>query len=336
MVRTALIASFALVATLLVAVPAYGYSNESPFGDGKSCIDCHGTSSVENSTSGPHGGYLTTTSKCGSCHAVHEAANSTLLPAATVKATCETCHDGTGGNGVYGAVTASGQTVSGAHSVEQTNVIPGGDSATGGSRTAEFSGAEGALTCSDCHSPHGFDLVQPFTGDRARTEDDVTITSARLLKRQPTSAANGVDEYGSDWCGSCHAGRLSGSNVHNHPVESRVTRPTGELYVYDRLPIVEGSRSATTTIGSLGHSNYGYVMPDPRTGLQVGRAPICMQCHEDPRSVGDQADYAQRVDTSEVFSPTNPRVASFPHESANTGLLVELDDDLCLNCHSPR
>lgn len=336
MVRTVFIAIFALLAVFLVASPASAYSNESPSGDGKDCIDCHGTTTVEGDTSGPHGGYLTTTSKCGSCHAVHAAASTTLLPEATVKATCETCHDGTGGNGVYGAVTASGQTVESAHSVERTNVIPGGDATTGGSRSAEFSGTGGSLSCNDCHSPHGFDTVQPFTGDRARTADDVTITSARLLKRQPTSASAPVDEYGSDWCGSCHAGRLSGTSVHNHPVESRVSRPADDVYVYDRVPVVEGSRTATTTIGSLGHNNFGYVMPDPRSPLQTGRAPICMQCHEDPRSVGDQPGYQQQIDESETFSATNPRVASFPHESANAGLLVERDDDLCLNCHSPR
>jgi predicted CXXCH cytochrome family protein len=31
----------------------------------------------------------------------------------------------------------------------------------------------------------------------------------------------------------------------------------------------------------------------------------------------------------------NPRFQNFPHETENPQLLVETDDDLCLNCHTP-
>lgn len=330
----------ALLAGVLVCAPAFGYSNEVTPDPGLECIDCHGTTDVstdpEAGRSGPHGGYLSTTNKCATCHSVHAAKGPLLLPAATIKATCETCHDGTGGTGVYGAVEAAGQTVGSGHSIDLTSIVPGGDAATGGESVAVFGGVGGALTCSDCHSPHGTDVVEPFTGDRARTADDLTVTSSRLLKQQPTTGTARVTEYGSDWCASCHAGRLSSSEVHTHPVDSSATQAAP--YTYSNLPVVDGPNSSVTVLGTLGHNNFGYVMPDPRTQLQEGHAPICQQCHEDARNVGDQPAYRGQIDDtaqpSELFSPTNPAFGSFPHESPNPGLLVEEYDDLCLNCHT--
>ncbi|MGB4441316.1 MAG: cytochrome c3 family protein, partial [Coriobacteriia bacterium] len=77
------------------------------------CQDCHDlTDNInewygpDNHYSGPHGFYSTTSSKCDSCHTVHQAAadGAVLLPESTSWDTCLTCHDGTGGFGVYGAV----------------------------------------------------------------------------------------------------------------------------------------------------------------------------------------------------------------------------------------
>jgi hypothetical protein len=101
-------------------------------------------------------------------------------------------------------------------------------------------------------------------------------------------------------------------------------------------------------MGELGQSNGGYVMPVPRDALQDGYAPICQQCHEDARSIGDDPAQQQRISTlsgfNEVFTITaadgteatdNPAFQVFPHESANARLLVETYDDLCTNCHIP-
>jgi hypothetical protein len=50
------------------------------------------------------------------------------------------------------------------------------------------------------------------------------------------------------------------------------------------------------------------------------------------------------LDSSEAFdvqstdgtrSADNPRFQTFPHESVNTYMLLETDDDLCTNCHPP-
>lgn len=369
----ALIIGLVVAAMVSIAAPAFAYSSEATaemieslpmmrsyladpddpeswtYPDPETdCYICHGTQAADE-PSGPHGGYLTSTNKCAVCHAVHTAPADgvLLLPAATIKDTCETCHDGTAGYGVYGAIEARGLTVASAHRVVDTTEptttsIPGGDGGTGGARSATFSGPGENLTCSDCHSPHGGNVVEAFTGDRARSSIDTAVTSTRLLKRRPTSASAEVDVYGSDWCGGCHQGRLSGSHeVANHPVDSSVTQTQTVPFYYDNIVRITGPLVSTVETGTLGRNNFGYVMPDePRSSLQDGRYPICQQCHEDARNVGDVSP--RQIDTTEVYSVTatdgvaagdNPRFQVFPHESQNARLMIETDDDLCLNCH---
>ena len=350
------------------------------------CTECHGADDSLGYSfaekAGPHQGYTTTTSKCQNCHTVHKSPADAvlLLPAATIKATCETCHDGTGGWGVYGTVAArTGAASGGGHRIDVTNVVPGGDPLSGGSDdTRVFSGASGFLVCTDCHSPHGADVVAPFTGERVRVRaanrDDAPLdepvyhlsnpTSTKLLRRSPGGSVASVAEYGSEWCLACHAGRGSDGPVHNHPVET--------TYVYDALPVLDAVDVLTsnTVIDGLGRTtsvapslhgsavfdlgNRGYLMPYPRTtgdGGQDGHYPICQQCHEDSRYVGDlAADGSARAEPfvveygdgvvwdwarSEWATATadNPMFQNFPHETENRRMLVEEYDDLCLNCH---
>lgn len=322
--------------------------------------------------SGPHSGYLTTTSKCRTCHSVHNApaGGILLLPAGTIYGTCFTCHDGTGGWGVYGAIAARGGTVSDTsrHGLlvdgvwSSTNIVPGGDPG-GGDLAGTFSGAGGVLMCNDCHSPHDADTVNPFVGDRARLrQQTASYSSSKLLKRRPTGmgASTPVDDYGSEWCLACHAGRSSSGTAHNHPAEtggftySRVARlvsndPTGST---ELGPLGGLTNTVTDHIVDvpLGADNRGFLMPWPRTPQQSGHAPICQQCHEDSRnvgqligngSVGDAASAVVVYGDSVTWNGTawvtstvdNPRFQNFPHETVNPNMLVETYDDLCLNCH---
>ncbi|MGB4593723.1 MAG: cytochrome c3 family protein [Coriobacteriia bacterium] len=344
--RSRVLVVVALSAVLLfaTAASAFGYYYESTSTVITDCSVCHGITAPTTATpTGPHGGYTATSNKCAACHTVHAApaGGVMLLPAATVKGTCQTCHDGTGGNGVYGVLAARSVVVTASHSIDTTTVIPGGNVSTGGSSVGVFSGVGNTLTCSDCHSPHAASVVATFIGDRARGSVSVTIQTNRLLKQLPTTATTATAVYGSDWCGGCHKGRISGSGaMGNHPVDSKAT--TSTPFYYENIAKVTGAGVQTTQLGTLGRNNFGYVMPDPRTSDQGAHYPICQQCHEDARNVGDATP--QVIAAGEVYSVTatdgvnaanNPRFQVFPHESQNIAFLVETYDDLCLNCHAP-
>jgi len=357
-IRVALVAFIAAV-SLAVAPTAWAYSEASttapnPFINPSDCASCHSeaseevtsTASTGEARQGPHSGYTTTSRSCAGCHQVHAApaVGYLLLPGATTTEACELCHDGTGGNGVYGAIEARGLTVESAHRTETTTVIPGGDESTGGMATAALSGYEGTLSCGDCHQPHGSDPVDSFTTDRMRVVGDtVGFYSNQLLRRRPTGVTTDTPVYGSDWCIGCHRGRASGLHaVVNHPVDTSATVGPGS-FTYESLQVVDGVNSPQTVTGSLGGSNFGYVMPWPRTAGQGTHDPICQQCHEDGRNVGDKA--SGRIASDEAFTITspdgttasdNPRFQTFPHESQMPALLIESDDDLCGNCHHPN
>jgi predicted CXXCH cytochrome family protein len=332
---------------------------------GGACGACHYSFPGPGLGAGPHGYYITTTSRCSICHTVHNApaGGIMLLPGATIKATCLTCHDGTAGYGVYGAILeATGLDPGASHSIDTTDVVPGGDPNTGGPATMSFSGEGGALSCNDCHSPHAASTVATFAGDRQRTtltwqksstRHHVTY-STKLLKALPTGATTAVAEYGSDWCLACHKGRDSGGAVHNHPVDSAAETPTP--FTYSNVAVlVSDSPTGETTLTGLGGwnrtgawsdpivfaENRGFLMPVPRTSDQEGHNPICMQCHEDARDVGDLVGSGTQGD-AEPFDIThedgtvagdNPRFQNFPHEAVNADFLIEEDDDLCSNCH---
>jgi predicted CXXCH cytochrome family protein len=365
-----------VVAAFAICVaPAYA-SNEvtnlddystSPLPVRTTCVSCHdeeGGMGGRPPAYGAHGGYLTTTTKCIQCHAVHRAPADSilLLPGATITATCNACHDGTGGEGVYGAIIArTGREPAANHSTEATSMIPGGDSASGGSISRVFGGENGTLTCTDCHAAHGANVVTAFRGDRLRTDWSWWPSmrnnplSSKLLKQRPGNSATATVEYGSDWCLGCHEGRASGlSSVHNHPVESSATAAPSTPFVYRNLPIVTGTSPSTqTALGSLGGSNAGFLMPFPRTtgaSGQEGHGPICQQCHDDARSVGSLSSSGAASVAPIVLTPPyweeadgysatdNPRFTTFPHETLGYRMLVESTqtayfDDLCLNCH---
>jgi predicted CXXCH cytochrome family protein len=324
------------------------------------CRPCHPNSYYVDRT-GPHGPFSTATDKCVICHSVHDAASGNkLLPAATMTAACLYCHDGTGGQGVYGAIARRGLTVRAAHRIDTTSTVPGGSGLTGGDAQATFGGVGNTLSCGDCHSPHDSNTVQAYSSERIRFHTNEVLQlpvwpSTKLLKKRPTGATVDVDVYGSDWCASCHRGRRSGESIHNHPVDSLATNSTP--FTWDRVALVETLSSITTTFGSMGiirgadfvaggmtmpsgWHNRGYVMPYPRTPEQQGHAPICQQCHQNTRAVGEvgavtAAQIYRYGDGRIKGDPTTdtPRFQNFPHETENPYMLVETDDDLCLNCH---
>ena len=351
---------------LLFATPAFAYDEPANAPEGHSgsvltdCMPCHrpgpsglictmchvphmGMDLDPVAGMGPHGLYTATTDRCEACHAVHDAGGADLLPAATVSASCGTCHDGTGGRGVYGTIEArtgvDPSTDGGMHAIDVTGVVPGGDATTGGSVTVAFGGPGATLSCDDCHSPHDSNTVAAFTPERWRTSYTLTLTkptkTSHLLKKRPGAATVDVAEYGSDWCAACHAGRASGGVVHNHPVDLGAG-----ANVYDRVVRLDSDDpTGVTVVDTLALTNRGYLMPYPRTAEQGTHKPICQQCHEDTRSVGTLTGVtgdAEAFVITTVDGQTdtdNPRFQNFPHETVNPNMLVETHDDLCLNCH---
>lgn len=302
---------------------------------------------------GPHGVYSSSSDRCGACHTLHRAPDGTkLLPAQSITQSCYSCHDGTGGTGVYGALASRGASAAASHSIDATSVVPGGDGATGGAATMTFrGGAGGTLGCSDCHSPHDANTVAPWTSQRWRTGVDRrggqgVTRSNRLLRANPGGSTATATVYGSDWCLACHAGRASGGAVHNHPVDSVATTASPSFYEGVARLDSDESTTGTTVVGTLAKTNAGFLMPWPRTPQQEGHLPICQQCHENSRNkalggVGS-LDATAGVARATAFSSTatdslvatdNPQFLSFPHETVNRGFLVETGDDLCLNCH---
>ncbi|KNZ69207.1 putative multiheme cytochrome c [Thermincola ferriacetica] len=211
----------------------------------KGCSACHDT--ADKHTSGPHGGYTSTTTRCIACHKVHKAANAKLLPGATVTEACNFCHDLTGTDvAPYFASDIPTTNIKSAHKVFGTVAgtvyfatygsltIPGGDDATGGNATLNTTGtgdlSATAFTCDSCHTPHALaaKVVDKYLGEShvkatsygmpAGTEK-IYLTN-RILRR----TVNGVDvgtTYGSAWCIGCHQGRDNNhAGVFNHPVNA--------------------------------------------------------------------------------------------------------------------
>jgi predicted CXXCH cytochrome family protein len=312
------------------------------------CTVCHPFSGAGPEVrKGPHGAYSASSDRCDACHTVHAAGSTLLLSKPTVTDACYACHDGTGGQGVYGAIAARGGTVAGTHRIDTTNTVPGGDAVTGGSATMAFGGPGGTLGCDDCHSPHDSSTVASFTLERRRTDEDSYLDSYklktnRLLRQNPGGSTATATVYGSDWCLACHKGRSSAGPAHNHPVDSKAA--TSNPFYYESAAILTtDAPTSTTTTGTLARTNRGYLMPYPRSSQQAGHSPICQQCHEDSRNVGQLVGAGITADAA-TFSITatdgkvpgdNPRFQNFPHETANARMLVENGDDLCTNCHPP-
>jgi predicted CXXCH cytochrome family protein len=358
--RCGLAAACALTVVLLLPAVAFGYWHHDPSLEPSGtrevrgtityvCIDCHITwtgGSDEGGPapkgSGPHGYYRTDTNKCRMCHSVHNAPSPSikLLPAATITDTCYTCHDSSGATGVYSAITARlGATyVKAEHTVDATTHVPGG--------TADLTKD---LACTSCHAAHRATDVAVF-----RTDDELTLLdgggakySNALLRDDVGGKPRGTyTEYGADWCAGCHDRRHSDSAlVINHPVEAS---STADHFHYGRVAAVTSWNSATTEIladalagTGLGYTNFGYVMPWPRTAQQypvpptTEHKPICQQCHEDARDVGVPGAAVGMVPSMDDGSAptTNPAFYSFPHQTTNANMVIELKDDLCLNCH---
>jgi len=145
----------------------------------------------------PHGGYTTSTIKCGVCHAVHGASSTGEALLSTKKAdACTYCHisPGVSTSIVYGGVATNykGTDLQNAHNSYST-----GEDAPG-------------VTCDDCHQVHGATQSMPVN----------TFLTQKILRGPQTydafdsgsydynaGAPSGIDSQHtalSKWCTRCH------------------------------------------------------------------------------------------------------------------------------------
>ena len=132
--RVKAVLTIALLAMLVAATPAFAYDELSP-SSGKSCA----SSATGRRRDGPprrpsrRRARVRTVATPPARRSARPVTPSTwprlaayvLLPAATIKDTCNSCHDGTGGNGVYGVVEArTGGDPGAEHRTETTCVDP--------------------------------------------------------------------------------------------------------------------------------------------------------------------------------------------------------------------
>lgn len=250
-----LVLSLAILLMFALTGVAFAVNSHLPSGDRKmeiksdNCAECHAGGTLH--TSGPHGGYSSTTDKCQSCHDIHGSAeNSVLLMGTNLTAACQYCHDLTatwaGPYNMTGVVS-----VKSAHRVVGVDVysykdseghmndslttgittIPGGnwyDGSEGTLNTAEQGQLSGnVFTCNSCHTPHGVQTVNNYLGEsEIKHYEDFSgnqylYMTNRLLKQRPNVSSSVYMEYNGSWCASCHMGRDNRIVKHsNHPVNT--------------------------------------------------------------------------------------------------------------------
>ena len=250
-------------------------------------------------------------------------------------------------------------------------VVPGGSVTDGG--MGYFVGQnQGSMTgtllgCLSCHAIHAIPgtMVKPYlgesqvkvaTGEEPGNRDRIYLTN-RLLRNKPNPVGEYVYDYGSKWCLACHSGRTAALTMVNHPVNETAegydllkTLPEQNFIFQEgkaaaiediqrkKYVLIENGLSASSDqvhINKDPRSNSWFAMvsedaissterPDGNVQFKPG-GPACQQCHGNPRNV--EAAF------SVVKGERNPYRMSFPHASGNQNLLVELNDDLCTNCH---
>ena len=170
-------------------------------------------------TSGPHGGYLTSTHRCRECHAVHRAAGKfKLLRSDTRFEACDWCHGFGAGSG-FNIQMDNDDNVTTEYNVGHTLGF--------GIQTGKWRAPDdtfpaytpnywlGGFSCFDCHSPHanparmlGFDgLGDPVGEETQTTINGVTMTRVfgianpghDILPGDPTHISTGPVYLSGSW-----------------------------------------------------------------------------------------------------------------------------------------
>ncbi len=282
---------------------------------------------------GPHGGYTATTDACAGCHRAHTASGAKLL-VSDVPNLCMSCHsstatgadtnvedgvyterdatlDGEGlvnhglkGGGFVNAImdvrfdlTATSEPVTSKHNYDGTIGTVWGNGAIG----SEAGQTGFALTCTNCHDPHGnasatngptYRLLRAIpNGSGAGGGVDVTDESTKFYTVANTDNEYFGVGYGarsamlSNWCAQCHTRHAapSGSATTNSgdPIFTFRHTTTGAMVGCMNCHVAHGTSAKAQGFAS------GVAWPDGSapTGnersslLRLDNRGVCEQCH---------------------------------------------------------
>ena len=261
---------------------------------------------------GPHGGYDTTTYKCGVCHAAHGAGSnaaaagslndldsqSSLLRAGTTG--CEYCHVGSTGlfssDQVYTNAAEPGN-------VADLGANNSGHPITGQSVTVPASKDKVmTLECTSCHSIHGVLsnwMPTDFYTDGSRSATDTATYGYKLLLSNPggdpadaapNKAATAVTDPGADpaavnqfsfsaWCASCHNNTTS--------VQAMTTAAT--VVSQDTTFTASTTSGSTHTTSEIANGSSGSIK-GPHDSTMTGTGMGALQCYTCHRGGGLSAE----------------------------------------------
>jgi len=309
-----------------------------------------GTSSNTSVGRGPHGGYSTTSSKCGVCHAAHSAYSDSeglgsdrhLLRQGSTG--CEYCH--LSGSVIDGAGGASNRIVytggSGVSDLEKGSGRSGHEISGSEVTIPVSNGHEITLTCASCHMVHGANtgwLPDDFWGSPGQYANSETTAKFgyKLLRSDPLGAgypalthASGSYSLATDtevinqytmnvWCANCHDKAV----VSWPSVESQATTFTAE-----GTPHETAYASATPEAGAL--------RPDGKhasvlKGIYSGSGQ-CYSCHRGDLLAPDASTASGVNAVASTAELASFRSLGYYPLAANS--LAEQDHNLeCSACH---
>lgn len=240
---------------------------------------------------GPHGGYDTTTNKCGVCHSAHAASNDNLLRSGSTG--CEYCH--------LGSAVASQKSVYRANDGNpyQLNANPANPMNSGhqlgDGMSIPGSSYDGVidLSCTTCHSVHGARPWKPadfFTSkypSATPVDEPTTEIGYKLLLNNPlasyeatatgapTTSPTTVADYTYDpetvnqftlsyWCSTCHDKAFNTETI-TRSLETTFTVST------------ETTSAHMSNVAGLAEG-YVHAHPNPMSGVYNGPTQ-CYTCH---------------------------------------------------------
>lgn len=256
-----------LCPSLSIATPPDSWNPPGPtYGDPTTAQDpddtcaplCHGGAhGVEDY--GPHDSYVSTGDECEMCHSPHQAGvggSSYKLTRATSKDdTCDYCHIGAGAKTVL-TVYPDGKTGQNGHEIEPfTGGIPDSDNGAGGVLTLP----DDRLTCTNCHSVHGANLVN--------------APQKRVLLKADPAGNGGVANSMNAYCSDCHNRNwdtASGGDSH-------VMKPAGSK-ASASSELCQSCHAAKFHAADFPHSSGGAALLD-QTADRDSMDEVCLKCH---------------------------------------------------------